>query len=174
MRPAAILAAVLMAIGALAATPAGASKTPQVLFECKDADWSVRLLGTGDGKLVLITSRLSGPPSTAGVTSSWREVREGRVTGQEGGHQSHLRLHDGYRQIILFEGRSGNLSDNPGETHAGAMTFTQRNPAQDLRVTCEADETNAKLVENTVKWAEQTGGPVPQPEDEGGEFDAWF
>lgn len=164
--------------GALAlamSAQAGAAGTPsdQVLFRCSDDAWNVTLYGTGDGRLLLET-RSTGAGNIGNVASSWDEVREGYVRGQGGGHQRHLRLFDGFRQIILFAGEDGELADQPGRTYAGALTITERNPQQDFAVTCMTDETNAALLDNVRAWAERTGAKTPVPEEEGGPFDAWF
>lgn len=164
-----LVAALGLAMMATAAP--GAPPTPP-LFSCRDADWTATLIGTEDGRLLLETR-----PSARGmgnVASSWEEVREGYVGGQGGGHQSHLRLFDGFRQIILFEGEDGSLADRPGRTYAGALTITESNPQQDFRIDCAATPDNAALLDNVRAWAARTGAKPPLPEDEGGPFDAWF
>lgn len=165
-----LVAAIGLAV--LTATANAAVPEPEVLFECRDDAWSVTLIGTEDGRLLLETR-----PQGAGignVASSWDEVREGYVVGQQGGHQSHIRLYDGLRQIILFEGEDGQLANNPGRTYAGALTITERNPQQDFAIACTADETNVGLVANVRRWAESSGAKLPQPEEDGSPFDAWF
>lgn len=166
-RPAAAFGLAMLAVAAHAAEPAS-----DILFACSADAWSVTLIGTDDSRLLLETR-----PSGAGignVTSNWDEVREGYVGGQQGGHQHHLRLYDGFRQIILFEGEDGQLTENPGRTYAGALTITERNPQQDFSIACAADETNIGLVENVRRWAARTGAKPPLPEEDGSPFDAWF
>lgn len=154
--------------------PVAARNVAETLFHCRDDMWDVRLLGAPDGKLVLVTNPHAMEGATAGANSNWQDIREGYLVGQQGGHQGHIRLYDGHRQIILFEGMDGDLADRPGRTYAGALTQTDANPAQDFRVECEAGETNRQLTENLRDWAERTGGPAPVPEDAGGPFDGWF
>lgn len=164
--------AAALGLAVLAATVHAAVPKPTVLFACRDDDWSVVLLGTEDGRLLLETR-----PSGAGmgnVTSSWDEVREGYVGGQQGGHQHHIRFYDGFRQIILFEGENGQLTESPGHIYAGALTITERNPQQDFRIACAADETNIGLVENVRRWAASSGAKAPLPEEVGSPFNAWF
>lgn len=161
-------AAAASSVSAVPATP------PQVLFDCRNDDWAVELLGTDDKRLILFTTPLKGGGRMGNAQSSWDEVREGHVIGQGGGHQRHIRLSDGVRQIILLEGTDGSLADRPGRTYAGALTITKTNPAQDFRIDCPASETNASLVANVAEWAKRVGAPLPRAEDEGGPFDAWF
>ena len=162
--------------GAAAATSVSAvpATQPQRLFDCRNDAWAVELLGTVDKRLILLTRSLQGGGRMGNAQSSWSEVREGRVVGQGGGHQAHIRLFDGMRQVILFEGEDGALADRPGRTYAGALTITESNPAQDFRIDCPASEINAQLLENVAAWAERTGAPRPTSEDEGGPFDGWF
>jgi hypothetical protein len=167
MRRLAAALSLVLAVAASAASPA-----PELLFACRDDNWSVTLLGTENGRLLLETR-----PSGAGmgnVASNWDEVREGYVIGQQGGHQSHIRLYDGFRQIILFEGEDGQLTESPGRIYAGALTITERNPQQDFSIACAADDTNIGIVANVRRWAESNGAKPPLPEEDGSPFDAWF
>lgn len=157
-----------------AAPAAAAGQGVETLFACEDAEWAVTLLGTEDGRLLLVTNPKALPGARANYASTWEEIREGRVIGQQGGRQSHIRLFDGIRQIVLFEGVDGELADEPGRTYAGAFTQTEKNPEQDFAIDCEASETNAALARNLTRWAGETGTLPPLPEPEDGPFDGWF
>jgi hypothetical protein len=161
-------AAAATSVSAVPATPS------QVLFDCRDDNWAVELVGTADQRLILFTRPLKGGGRMGNAQSSWDEVREGHVIGQGGGHQRHIRLFDGVRQIILLEGLDGSLASRPGRTYAGALTITPTNPAQDFRIDCPASQINTSLVANVTGWAERVGASRPRAEDEGGPFDAWF
>ncbi len=145
-----------------------------ILFNCQDKNWSVQLIGTDSGQLVLTTKPLSDSPITGNSTSNWQEIRSGHVTGQEGGHQRHIRLFDGRRHTILFEGRNGQLSDDPGRTYAGVASFEPSDPQRSFAVNCAADTHNANVAENVRAWLLGAGLPAPIEEVEGGEFDAWY
>jgi hypothetical protein len=164
--------AAALGLAVLAAAASAAPPAPELLFACRDDDWSVTLLGTADGRLLLETR--PGGAGMGNVASSWDEVREGYVGGQQGGHQSHIRLYDGFRQIILFEGEDGQLAENPGRIYAGALSITERNPQQDFSIACAADDTNIAIVANVRRWAERSGAKLPLPEQDGSPFDAWF
>ena len=66
-------AAAAMSVSAVPATP------PQVLFDCRNDDWAVELLGTADKRLILFTTPLKGGGRMGNAASSWDEVREGHV-----------------------------------------------------------------------------------------------
>ena len=161
-----------LSAGTSVALAASAANPPQTLFECSDQRWRVSLLGTDDGRLVLLTAPHGRGMGNA--QSAWDEVRQGYVVGQQGGHQSHIRLYDGVRHIILFEGEDGQLADRPGRTYAGAVTQTARDPQQDFSVVCAADAINGALVENLIDWAERTGVPRPEAEEPDSPFNGWF
>lgn len=165
------LAACVAMVGMAAHAGANGGEPPETLFACADADHDVVLQGSAEGTLVLLSR--SGSATSAQATSSWQLVREGYVNGQGGGYQSHVRLYDGTRHTILFEGANGALSDDPDHAYAGVATQNPDDPAQDFRFECAVDATNADVVSNLRKWAERTGGPAPEPE-EGDAFDGWF
>ncbi len=160
------IAGLLMHSGAIGGEPA------ETLFACADADHDFVLQGSADGRLVLLSS--SGSATSAHVESSWQLVREGYVNGQGGGYQSHVRLYDGVRHVILFEGANGSLTDDPGRAYAGVATQNDGDPAQDLRFECEADVPTTDVVGRVRKWSQRTGGPAPEAEEPGGPFDGWF
>jgi hypothetical protein len=54
------------------------------------------------------------------------------------------------------------------------LTITKSNPAQDFRIDCAADNTNANLAANLHQWAKRVGAAQPRAEAEGGPFDGWF
>ena len=169
-------AAYLLAISAvtLANSVIFSAERPTPLFSCSDDKWSVELIGTSDGRLVLSTNKAGVANTVGNVEMSWQEVRNGYVVGQGGGHQSHLRLFDGVRQIILFEGEDGSLADRPGRTYAGVQTIAETNPSQDFEIECAATRVNVELLSNVLRWAQQVGGPLPVPEEAGGPYDVWF
>lgn len=165
-----LVAAALTSVGA---APAQAS-FPEVLFACSDARWSVELLGTADGRLLLTTSEPGRPGAIAAAAMSWDEVRERQASNRRGAYQRHLRLSEGGRQIILFEGAGGALVGRASPKFAGVLTITEPNPAQDFRVDCPADDTNRSLLANVAAWAARTGASLPTPEEPGGPFDRAF
>ena len=175
MKTAGVLA---LALAAGAATPGGTVAqpvpAPAILFDCADRAWSVKLLAPDSGSLVLITSPNDRAEAIGNVTASWDDVRKGHVVGQGGGHQSHIRLFDGVRSFILFEGEDGALADQPGRTYAGVVTITQSAPDQDFQIDCPATQTNARLVASVAEWSARVGAKPPRGEDEGGPFDGWF
>ncbi len=145
---------------------------PETLFACADGEHDVVLQGSADGRLVLLFG--SGSAKSAHAASSWQEVREGYVNGQGGGYQSHVRLYDGMRHVILFEGANGSLTDDPGRSYAGVATQNDGDPAQNLRLECEAAVPATDVVGRVREWSEGTGGPTLQAEEQGGPFDGWF
>ena len=102
-------------------------------------------------------------------------MRTGYGTGQQGGHQSHLRLFDGNRHYVFFEGNNGALSETPGVTYAGVSLMEAGGSAEEVTLaSCEADETNSSLLESVRRLREGAGLPALATEDAGGPFDGWF
>jgi hypothetical protein len=147
---------------------------PAILFDCADQAWSVKLLALDHGRLVLMTNPTGRTGATGKATASWEDIRHGFVVGQGGGHQSHVRLFDGVRSSILFEGVDGALADRPGRTYAGVVTITEAAPDQDFQMECPATTANARIVDGVTEWAARSGAQPPRGEDVDGPFDGWF
>ena len=114
-------------------------------------------------------------PDVSARLEGWTETRTGRVVGQLGGHQSHVRLYDGQRNIIFYEGLDGELADRPGRTYAGVVEVGPSGMEEPKALAeCEASATNRALLDN-VRTARETAGKPPFPEEDAGSaFDGWF
>lgn len=120
----------------------------------------------------------SPPKGKVGVSTwlhAWTDVRTGWVGGQQGGHQSHVRLNDGQRNYVLYEGEDGSLAERPGRTCAGVVVVG-RDDIGNIEVVadCEASGTNRALLDNLRKMRDAAGQPDLPEEVENGPFDAWF
>ena len=129
-----------------------------------------------DGDLVLeIEEAAEGKVGVSTWLHSWSDIRTGYVTGQQGGHQSHLRLFDGERHFVLYEGENGRLSDVPGATYAGvALMGGGLNAEPEELAACEASPTNRALLENVRKVRAVAEASELADEEVGGPFDMWF
>ncbi len=170
-----------LAFGALAVSgcqldtgPQPKEPEPVVLFDCSDGNDRIRLLGRNNDYLA-VEKRLDKVGAVTMETFMWDEIRSVRVTGQQGGHQSHIRFSDRLDHFILFEGSNGELADRPGETYAGATILSASDPDQPrLQISCEATELNRGVVEAVRSWEIERGRPEPQAEEPGSPFDGWF
>lgn len=108
------------------------------------------------------------------ITSAadWSNVRLGRVTGQQGGHQSHVRFSNGDTHYIVFEGADGQLSRRPGYSYSGiAVVAGERELA---RLECRG----AAAIASGMTEAVRALAPVPLrgrlDETRESFFDGWF
>jgi hypothetical protein len=155
----------------------GASDAPQrILFDCRSEGQRHTLQAASDGRLTLTIATGGGAQSLATATlRAWHDIRVGGVIGQQGGHQDHLRLHDGRRHFVLFEGENGELSDDPGTTYAGLVVFDERSEIEPAyTATCEPDPINRTLLANVHEARAAGNAPSLREEDAGGQFDGWF
>ena len=154
----------------------GEEPWPPPLFDCEGKGERYLLRDLGDGSLVLEIE--AAPVGKVGVStwlSSWSDIRKGSVVGQQGGHQSHLRLFDGKQHIVLYEGDDGPMSDVPGATHAGVALLGGSSNGELVKVAdCEASRTNRALLENVRRARVAAKAPDLADEDVGGPFDKWY
>ena len=147
---------------------------PIVLFDCASDAHRVRLLGRYGGELVLESWDAKFPSITVEDTM-WADVRSGRVIGQQGGHQSHVRLNGRGTQYILFEGQDGQLADDPGRAYAGVLKFEGQSADEPVsEIACSATDLNRNVADEVRDYRRKNGKPVPAEEDPDGPFDAWF
>lgn len=146
------------------------------LFDCKSADARYVLQASADGSLALeIETRPAAGGGTSTRLRSWHEIRTGWVGGQQGGHQSHLRLSDGRRSLVLYEGEDGSLAERPGRTYAGVMEAGVEGLTDArLLAECEASATNRSLLDSVRRLRQAAGVPDFPEEIDGGPFDGWF
>lgn len=150
-----------------------ASSPEATLFACTGTDGSARLSVDGD-RLVLVT-QAGGSSRTVTTDAGWTNLHFGRVVGQQGGHQTHVRLTDDTGEYILFEGLDGQLADRPGRTYAGLSAELRVGNASGLTVECTpASDVNRQVVSAVAAAAERASKPVPQDEPEGSPYDGWF
>ena len=146
-----------------------------VLFDCASAEQRFILHGSPGGNLSLeIAERRDGALGISTWRDGWSEIRTGYVIGQQGGHQSHLRLSDGSDHFILFEGENGQLSDTPGETYAGVSLVEDAGGEPASLVSCEASPANRSVIANVRGLRARAGLPELAGEETGGSFDGWF
>jgi hypothetical protein len=155
---------------------AGERPWPPPLFDCAGKGERYVLRSLEDGDLVLeIEEATQGKVGVSTWLHSWSDIRTGYVTGQQGGHQGHLRLFDGKQHLVLYEGVNGRLSDVPGAAYAGvALVDGGSNSEPEELVACEASETNRTLLENVRKVRADAEAPELADEEAGGPFDVWF
>ena len=146
-----------------------------VLFDCASAKQRYILHGAPDGSLSLeIAEELDSPLGVSTWRGRWTAIRSGHVTGQQGGHQRHLRLSDREGHFILYEGENGALSDAPGKTYAG-VSWVEGNGGEPVSLaSCEASPTNRSVVENVNDLRVRAEIPQLAQEELDGPFDAWF
>jgi hypothetical protein len=154
----------------------GEEPWPPPLFDCEGNGDRYVLRDLNNGELVL---EIEDPPTgNVGMStwiSSWTDIRSGSVVGQQGGHQSHLRLFDGKQHFVLYEGENGVLSDTAGATHAGVAVLDESSNGEPLVVAdCEASPTNRALLDNVRKARAAAGVPQLVEEEVGGPFDQWY
>ncbi len=147
-----------------------------LLFDCAGETGHYRLYGSGEGNFALeIEEARQGPTGVSAWLVRWTEARTGYVIGQQGGHQSHLRLTDGRAHYIFFEGVNGQLSETPGFTYAGIVRVGGSGDSPPVSLaSCEANETNRNLLENVQRERLDAGLPELATEDVDGPFDGWF
>ncbi|HTN15831.1 MAG TPA: hypothetical protein VL094_13600 [Sphingomonadaceae bacterium] len=158
------------------AVSAGEGEPSPLLFDCAGETGRYRLFGSGEGNFALeIEEAREGPTGVSTWLLQWTEARTGYVIGQQGGHQSHLRLTDGLAHYIFFEGVNGQLSGAPGVTYAGIVRVDGSGDSQPVSLaSCEANETNRNLLENVQRERVDAGLPELATEDVDGPFDGWF
>ena len=170
----------LLAVAALLALSAcggAVGQTPETaIFDCDGGKYRYRVHDSGDGNLALeIEDRRPGPVGVSTYLLDWSDMRTGYVTGQQGGHQSHLRLFDGDRHYVLFEGNNGALSESPGASYAGVSLIEEGGSAEEVTLaSCDASETNSSLLESVRRLREAAGLPALAIEEAGSPFDGWF
>ena len=168
------LVVALLALSACDSPPGDAPLT--AIFDCDGGSHRYRVLDSGGGNLALeIEQARSGPVGVSTYLLDWTEMRTGYVGGQQGGHQSHLRLSAGNRHYIFFEGEDGLLADRPGRTYAGVALVQGDDLSEPISLAaCDASPINRSLLGSTVKSREAANlAPLPQEVEEGA-FDAWF
>ena len=146
------------------------------MFDCAGPSERYLLRALDDGDLVLeIEASREGSVGVSTWLSSWTDMRTGSVVDQQGGRQSHLRLFDGKRQIVLYEGKAGLLSEAPGATQAGVALLDGDSNGEPIEVAaCEASPTNRTLLENVRRTRAAAKAPNLDEEEAGGPFDVWY
>lgn len=149
---------------------------PAPLFDCKGKEERYILRALDDGALALeIQAPPKGNIGTSTHLVNWTEIRTGFVTGQQGGHQGHVRLSDGPRHFVLYEGRNGQLSNSPGKSYAGVALVTGNTDSEPQTLAeCPASPINQTLLDNVQKERTAANAPPLVDEDSGGAFDGWF
>ena len=122
-----------------------------------------------------------GPPGNPELelagADDWSNVRIGMVTGQGGGHQSHVRFTSGDRHYIVYEGEDGTLADTPGRRYSGIYVGDGADAGREVaNRQCRG---NSVLLGNWIGMAHDHAPPALREsgvlhEEEGGPFDAWF
>lgn len=149
---------------------------PPPLFSCAGNEYTYILHHVGDGALALeIAGPTRGNIGTGTWLTDWQDQRIGYVTGQDGGHQHHLRLVTDEGSYILYEGNNGKLTDAPGRTYAGVTYWPNAaNVGESTLVQCAADGPNGRFVE-TVQQLRSDANLAPLAEEVAdGPFDGWF
>lgn len=149
---------------------------PPPLFDCKGTAARYFLRSSDDGSLLVeIEAPNARAPGVSTRLEGWTEIRTGRVVGQQGGHQSHVRLYDGQRNIIFYEGLDGELAARPGRTYAGVVEVGPSGTEEpETLAECRASATNRALLDNVRTARDAAGKPAFPEEDEGSAFDGWF
>lgn len=122
-----------------------------------------------------------GPPLRPDIdlasAADWGNVHVGRVVGQAGGHQSHVRFTSGHHHYIVYEGVDGEAALSPGRRYSGIHVAAGPDGGEsvsDLR--CRGDEMMADDLSTSVAASApeelRTGDVLWEQRD--GPFDAWF
>ena len=122
-----------------------------------------------------------GPPGDPEIeivsASDWSNIFVGAVTGQMGGHQSHVRFARGDHHYILFEGVDGAAARNPGREYSGIHVASGADGARQLaHLECRGrpillGDFTSVLADHAPPAVRDRGVQVETP---GGPFDAWF
>ena len=149
---------------------------PPPLFDCNGNGERYVLRSSEEGSLIVeIEARSKGNVGVSTWLHSWTEIRTGWVGGQQGGHQAHVRLNDGQRNLIFYEGEDGLLADSPGRTYAGVVEVGQSGLDEpEVLAECNASATNRALLDNIHNMRDAADMPPLPDEVENGPFDAWF
>jgi hypothetical protein len=147
-----------------------------VLFDCASPEYRYILHGSPDRELSLeISDKSDGPIGVSTWRGRWTDMRTGYVTGQQGGHQRHLRLSDRAGHFILYEGENGELAEVPGQTYAGVSLLEGAGEGEPVNLaSCEASAANRSVVQSVRDLRARAGLPELPEEEPDGPFDAWF
>ncbi|HKX88091.1 MAG TPA: hypothetical protein VJM13_02690 [Sphingopyxis sp.] len=176
-------AAVAIAAGLVAGSSPVAMTAPAAAGLCRAGETPVyscrfgRKIGSVCGGAKSVTYRFGSAAKTEMEIASkpnWSNVRLGFVTGQQGGHQSHIRFTRGDTHYIVFEGANGQAAINPGHSYSGIAIVAGADGGKELgRLDCGNGQDASAMAEAVRNRApamlrerldETTDGP----------FDGWF
>jgi hypothetical protein len=172
------LIAVLVAGSAPAAmtapAAAGLCKTgEEPLYSCRFG----KKIGSVCGGSDRVTYRFGSTAKTEMEIASrpdWSNVRLGFVTGQQGGHQSHIRFTRGDTHYIVFEGANGQAAVNPGHSYSGIAIVAGPDGGKALgRLDC-GNGTDASAMADAARDRAPAALREQLNETLNGPFDGWF
>ena len=176
MSPTLLLLAGCIGCASVSTAADSTESSARVIFECADNGRTARLAAEG-GDLILSIVGQDLNVVTVKSDADWGNLRLGHVVGQQGGHQSHLRLSDGPDDYLVFEGENGQLSDVSNRTYAGVVRFTRSatGEASETLVECSPASSQNREFTDAVTSASEASGRLPvRHEDDGSKFDGWF
>lgn len=145
-----------------------------ILYSCRFGK-SVGSVCGAPGKLSYRFGPAGRPDIDIASAPDGANIRLGHVTGQGGGHQTHVRFSRGDTHYIVYEGANGSLAVDPGHLYSGIAVLQGADGGRELAtLAC-----HAKAMQHP-DFADELAGYLPSADPEhlaeqtDGPFDAWF
>lgn len=173
---------VLLLTGPLAApgraAPAASAPASQcradetVLYSCRFGAALGSVCG-GTGTVHYRFGPAGRPAIDLASAPDWGNVHTGRVRGQGGGYQEHVRFTRGDTHYLVFRGEDGSLASRPGRTYSGiAVLGGARGERALATLACKGGARIAPGLVDGVMAQAPAGAALEELAD--GPFDAWF
>ncbi len=145
----------------------------QPLYSCRFG----KKIGSVCGGAGRVTYRFGSAAKTEMEIASkpdWSNVRLGFVTGQQGGHQSHIRFSRGDTHYVVFEGANGQAATNPGYSYSGIAIVAGADAGKTLgRLDC-GNGLDASAMAEAARDRAPAALRERLNETTDGPFDGWF